>query len=277
MAAPKPVRYIRPNQPFSDWLKQLIDRRETLWFFIWKDLKVQYQKPVFGLLWSVFQPLVYFGIILSVMKFSGRTASVSEMPFSLYLISGLSVWNFTTSSILGAVNSIQSNAGIISKSFFPRFYLILSPVLKSTLDLLIMLLIVFALALYMQQPTTIGTIGFLIVSIMLVWTTTLGWSAIAASLVVSNRHIRHAIPVLLYAMIFALPVFYSMQKIDNQVLQTIYQFNPIAGAMDFLRSGFGMESPSIMTMASWSLQSLIWLTIGIIVYRRTEKTLADKV
>ncbi|MCF8275941.1 MAG: ABC transporter permease [Flavobacteriales bacterium] len=277
MAAPKPVRYIRPNQPFSDWLKQLIDRRETLWFFIWKDLKVQYQKPIFGLLWSVFQPLVYFGIILSVVKFSGRTASVSEMPFSLYLISGLSIWNFTTSSILGAVNSIQSNAGIISKSFFPRFYLILSPILKSTLDLLIMLLIVFALALYMQQPITFSTIGFLITSIMFVWTTTLGWSAIAASLVVSNRHIRHAIPVLLYAMIFALPVFYSMQKIDNQALQTIYQFNPIAGAMDFLRSGFGMESLSIMTMASWSLQSLIWLIIGIIVFRRTEKTLADKV
>lgn len=277
MAAPKPVRYIRPTQPFLDWIKQLIDRRETLWFFIWKDLKVQYQKPVFGLLWSVFQPLVYFGIILSVMKFSGRTASVSEMPFSLYLISGLSIWNFTTSSILGAVNSIQSNAGIISKSFFPRFYLILSPVLKSTLDLLIMLLIVFALALYMQQPTTIGTIGFLIVSIMLVWTTTLGWSAIAASLMVSNRHIRHAIPVLLYAMIFALPVFYSMQKIDNHVLQTIYQFNPIAGAMDFLRNAFGMESPSIMTMASLSTQSLLWLIIGIIVFRRTEKTLADNV
>ena len=277
MAAPKPVRYIRPNQPFSDWIKQLIDRRETLWFFIWKDLKVQYQKPIFGLLWSVFQPLVYFGIILSVMKFSGRTASISEMPFSLYLISGLSIWNFSTSSILGAVNSIQSNAGIISKSFFPRFYLILSPVLKSTLDLLIMLLIVFALALYMQKPITFSTIGFLIVSIMLVWTTTLGWSAIAASLVVSNRHIRHAIPVLLYAMIFALPIFYSMQKIDNQVLQTIYQFNPIAGAMDFLRSGFGMESPSIMTMASWSTQSFLWLIIGIIVFRRTEKTLADKV
>jgi ABC-type polysaccharide/polyol phosphate export permease len=129
----------------------------------------------------------------------------------------------------------------------------------------------------LHQPITLDIIDLWIASLFLVWTTTLGWSAIAASLVVSNRHIRHAIPVLLYAMIFALPVFYSMQKIDNQVLQTVYQFNPIAGAMDFLRSGFGMESASIITMASWSIQSLIWLTIGIIAFRRTEKTLADTV
>lgn len=276
MSAAKPIRYIRPKQSFSDWLRQLAERRETLWFFIWKDLKVQYQKPVFGLLWSVFQPLLYFGIILSVMQFSGRNSNISEMPFSLYLISGLAIWNFTTSSILGAVNSIQSNAGIISKSFFPRFYLILAPVLKSTFDFIIMLLIVLGFAVYFQQPFIISNLGFVLISLVIAMTTALGWSAIAASLVVANRHIRHAIPVLLYAMIFALPVFYSMQEIGNPLLQTAYQFNPIAGAMDLLRSSFGNEI-SLQPMLSWLLQSLIWLAIGVMIFRRTERTLADNV
>lgn len=276
MSAAKPVRYIRPKQSFPDWLRQLIERRETLWFFIWKDLKVQYQKPVFGLLWSVFQPMVYFGIILTVMQFSGRASNVSEMPFSLYLISGLAVWNFTTSSILGAVNSIQSNAGIISKSFFPRFYLILSPVLKSTFDFLTMLLIVVGFAVYFQQPFIISNLGFVLISMFIAITTALGCSAIAASLVVVNRHIRHAIPVLLYAMIFGLPAFYSMQEIRNPILQLAYEINPIAGAMDLLRSGFGTEI-SVQLTLSWLLQSMIWLVLGIIIFRKTERTLADNV
>jgi lipopolysaccharide transport system permease protein len=276
MSAAKPIRYIRSKQSFSDWLRQLVERRETLWFFIWKDLKVQYQKPVFGLLWSVFQPLVYFGIILSLMKFSGRSSSISEMSISLYLISGLAIWNFTTSSVLGAVNSIQSNAGIISKSFFPRFYLILAPVIKTTFDFIIMLLIVLGFAVYYQQPFIISNLGFVLISLLIAMTTVLGWSAIAASLVVTNRHIRHAIPVLLYAMIFALPVFYSMHEIGNPVLQTAYQFNPIAGAMDLLRSGFGAEN-TLRQMLSWLLQSVIWLVLGIILFRKTERTLADNV
>lgn len=237
---------------------------------------MQYQKPVFGLLWSVFQPLVYFGIILSVMQFSGRDSNISEIPFSLYLISGLAVWNFTTSCILGAVNNIQSNTGIISKSFFPRFYLILSPVLKSTFDFFIMLLIVLGFAVYFQQPFIISNLGFVLTSMVIAMTTALGCSAIAASLVVVNRHIRHAIPVLLYAMIFALPVFYSMQEIGNPILQTAYEFNPIAGAMDLLRSGFGTEC-SLQQMLYWLLQSVIWLALGIILFRRTERTLADNV
>lgn len=276
MSASKPIRYIRPKQSFSDWLRQLVARRETLWFFIWKDLKVQYQKPVFGLLWSVFQPLVYFGIILSVMQFSGRVASISDMPFSLYLISGLAVWNFTTSSILGAVNSIQSNAGIISKSFFPRFYLILSPVLKNAFDFLVMLLIMLGFAVYFQQPFNISNLGFGLISVFIAITTALGWSAIAGSLVVANRHIRHAIPVLLYAMIFALPVFYSVKEIGNPILQTAYEFNPIAGTMDLLRSSFGTEC-SLQQVLYWLLQSIIWLALGIILFRRTERTLADNV
>lgn len=276
MSAARPIRYIRPKQSFSDWLRQLIERRETLWFFIWKDLKVQYRKPVFGLLWSVFQPLVYFGIILSVMKFSGRTSTISEMPFSLYLISGLAIWNFTTSSILGAVNSIQSNAGIISKSFFPRFYLILAPVLKSTFDFLIMLLIVVGFAFYFQQPFILNNLGLVLISLVIAITMALGWSAIAASLVVANRHVRHAIPVLLYAMIFALPVFYSMQEIGNPILQTAYELNPVAGAMDLTRSGFGTVTSTRITF-SWLIQSFIWLTLGIIIFRRTERTLADNI
>jgi lipopolysaccharide transport system permease protein len=277
MADSRPIRHIRPHQPFLDWFRQLVERRETLWFFIWKDLKVQYQQPIFGLLWSVFQPLVYFGIILLVMHFSGRESNISNMPFALFLISGLAIWNFTSSSVLGSLNSIQSNAGIISKAYFPRFYLILSPVLKGSIDLLIMLMIVFGFALYFKAKITISAVLLVPFSIGICWFAALGWSAIAASLVVANRHVRHGIPVLLYAMIFALPVFYSMQSLENETVQTIYRLNPIAGSMDCFRAAFGGEVPASQTILFWALQSLGWLIIGILTFRKTEKTLADKV
>lgn len=141
---------------------------------------------------------------------------------------------------------------------------------------MIMLLIVIGFAIFYQQPFIISNLGFVLISVFIAMTTALGWSAITASLVVANRHIRHAIPVLLYAMIFALPVFYSIQEIGNPILQTVYEFNPIAGAMDLLRSGFGTEL-SFQMMLSWLLQSVFWLALGIILFRRTERTLADNV
>ena len=272
----KSVRQISANQPLSDWIRQVIDRRETLWFFVWRDLKVQYQQPIFGLLWSVFQPLVYFGVIL-LLRSTTTSMTESEMPFELYLISGLVFWNFTTSAVNGAIQSIQSNAGLISKSYFPKFYLILAPLLKSTLDLFVMFLIVLAFSFYLEQPLNGSALLFIPLALIMLWSMVLGCSAIAASAVVHNRHVRHAIPVLLYALIFALPVFYPMGKMNHEALNFLYMANPIAGAMDCFRTAFGGQVPAASSIGSWAVQAVIWLCIGIVAFRMTEKTLADKV
>lgn len=277
MSRQKPIRVIRANQPFSDWLKRLWLRRETLWFFVWKDLKVQYQKPVFGLLWSVFQPLVYFAVILSVIRCSGRTTSETEMPFELYLLCGLAIWNFTTSVILGGLNSMQSNAGLVTKASFPRLYLVLSPLIKSLFDLGIVLIIVLGAAVLLNTSISFLFPVYLLHSLLLILPISFGLACIASSLTVWNRHFRHAIPILLYAMIFVLPIFYSMNGIENKWLRFFYHFNPIAGAMEVLRSGFNPFLWDLNPMLVWSISSIAILIIGTFLFRRMERTLADEV
>lgn len=276
MAISKPVRHIKPKQSFSDWFKQLAERRETLLFFVWKDLKVQYQNPALGLLWSVFQPLVYFGIILVVMNVAERGSSNVELPFPLYLISGLAIWNFTTSAILGSINGIQANAGIISKAFFPRFYLVLAPIIKSSMDLGLSLCIVFAMALWLGHPISFSMLVALPLSVTTILMVGTGFSAIATSLVVRNRHVRHAIPIIMYAMLFALPVFYSTASLENPILDWVYRLNPIAGAMEILREGLG-SNIDFCVAVSWIAQSALWMVIGIVLFRSTEKKVADLV
>lgn len=277
MASSKPIRVIRANQSFTGWLSKIWQRRETLWFFVWKDLKVQYQKPVFGLLWSVFQPLVYFAVILSVIRFSGRNTSETQIPFELYLLCGLAIWNFTTSVILGSINSMQSNAGLVTKASFPRLYLVLSPLIKSIFDLSIVLVIVVVAALMFKVQLTLLLPLYLFISLLLILPISFGLACISSALVVWNRHFRHVIPILLYAMIFALPIFYSMDEIGNEQLQLLYRFNPIAGAMDVLRSSFSSANFSLNELLFWSLTSVCFAAIAIVLFRRMEKTLADEV
>ncbi len=276
MPSQKPIRVIRAKQPFSDWLKRLWQRRETLWFFVWKDLKVQYQQPIFGLLWSVFQPLIYFAVILSVIRFSGRTTAEMQMPFELYLLCGLAIWNFTTSVILGGMNSMQSNAGLVTKASFPKLYLILSPLIKSIFDLGIVLSIVLIAAISMKVQIPLLFPVHLLLSVLLILPVSFGFACISATLIVWNRHFRHAIPILLYATIFVLPIFYSMDKIENQWLRFFYHFNPIAGAMEVLRSGFNPFVWHLNPMLLWSISSIVVLIVGTFLFRRMERTLADE-
>jgi len=276
MPSQKRIRVIRAHQPFSDWLKRLWQRRETLWFFVWKDLKVQYQQPIFGLLWSVFQPLVYFAVILSVIRFSGRTTTETQMPFELYLLCGLAIWNFTTSVILGGMNSMQSNAGLVTKASFPRLYLILSPLIKSLFDLGIVLVLVLVATILLKAHISILLPVFILIALSLIVSASFGLACISATLVVWNRHFRHAIPILLYAMIFVLPIFYSMNEIDNNWLHILYSFNPIAGAMDVLRNSFNSTNPSLNQLIFWSIFSALFAVIGVGLFRDLERTLADE-
>ncbi len=277
MPSNKPVRFIRPTQPLSDWFLQIYLRRETLWFFVWKDLKVQFENPILGFVWSIFQPLVYFGLILLAISVSGREVLANEMHFSVYLVCGLAIWNFCTSAILGSVNSIQSNRGLVSKTAFPRLYLILSPIIRSSFDLVILLLISVGMGCVFGSNLTLESLYLLPVAIGLAWFTTVGWASIAAAVIIWNRHARHVIPILLYAMIFALPVFYTIHQVNNQLIELVYMLNPIAGSMEFLRAALGGVHPTVTQLLTWFGSSIASATLGLLLIKRMEKTLADKV
>lgn len=89
--------------------------------------------------------------------------------------------------------------------------------------------------------------------------------------------IRHAIPILMYAMLFALPVFYDLSSVDSQLLKTAYDLNPIAGAMDLFRTGFGTDQVPYFQATAWVIQSVFWLILGTMIFRNTERKLADLV
>lgn len=210
------------------------------------------------------------------MHFSGRSTVETGIPFELYLLCGLSIWNFVTSAIMGAINSMQSNAGLVSKASFPRLYLVLAPFIKSLFDLAIVFLIVVVASLLLQVPIGIELIVFLLATLALIIPTALGLASISVVLIVHNRHVRHVFPILLYALIFALPIFYSMHEMSNPWLQLAYRFNPIAGAMELLRTGFHPSDFCSNMLLPWLTTSAIIACLGLAMFKKTEQVLADQ-
>lgn len=199
-----------------------------------------------------------------------------KMPFSLYLIAGLSAWSFVTVSITRAVSNIQSNGNLISKSSFPRFYLVLSPVLKQSIDLVLALVLVIAFAAvsgYIWDD--FGRWMDFLAGFSIIWLTTLAGASIAVSAVVWNRHLRHVIPVLLHALLFIVPVLYPVTIGRSFWSQQFYMIHPLAGAIDSIRAPFG--GVSIKHVGFWLFQALIYLFVAVLIFRKTERTLADKV
>src|ERR1041384_1919777 len=116
--------------------KELWRYRELFYFFTWRDVKLRYKQTVLGFLWAVLQPLVMMAIFTF---FFGRTLNIpsQNIPYPVYVLSGLVVWNFFSTGLTGAAQSMVGNALIINKIYFPRLVIPVAAVLVSLFDFII--------------------------------------------------------------------------------------------------------------------------------------------
>lgn len=270
-------RHITVYRPLRDWLNQAVARRETLRILIWKDIRVQYGDVLLGLMWAVFQPLVYLLAIGALLRFGSTDVATGKTGHTVFLFSGIIVWNFISSSVTSSVNGIFNNSDIVSKVYFPRIYLILAPMARCALDFAVSfsLLILLALAEGMDfSPSLAYQIPLMV---LLLSCTSLGLASIASVAVVANRHVRHLIPVMMYAGLFIFPVFHTLQGIQDHRLSGIYHDNPVSASMTLLRSAMGIpfgHDSSIPVAVSAAIAVLL---TGVLSFKRMEKQLADRI
>ena len=91
--------------------------RELFYFFTWRDIKIKYKQTVLGFLWAILQPLL---MMIIFTLFFGRALNIpsQNLPYPVYVFSGLLVWNLFSTGLTTASNSMVSNAPIIKKIYF---------------------------------------------------------------------------------------------------------------------------------------------------------------
>src|ERR1700728_698369 len=109
---------------------ELWQHRELLYFLTWRDIKVRYKQTTLGVTWAIMQPLA---IALALAAFFGRVVHVPSvsLPYPVFALAGLVLWQFFAQALTGASNSVVANGQIISKVYFPRLFVPLSAVLAS--------------------------------------------------------------------------------------------------------------------------------------------------
>ena len=108
-------------------LRELWAYRELAGFLALRDVKVRYKQAVFGIGWAVFQPLA--GVVVFTIVFQ-RLADVQSdgLPYPIFAFVGLLVWTYTSGAVIKATQSLVSNAGLVTKVYFPRLLIPLAAV-----------------------------------------------------------------------------------------------------------------------------------------------------
>jgi len=249
-----------------------------------KDLKIRYSRPMLGFLWAFLSPLltviifyIVFGLFLKV--------KTEEVPFVLYLMSGIFPWVFFQDSVLKSTTSLMDNKNLIRESGFPNYLVPVSIVLANFINFLPSLLIVMASSLFILKTLPVFII-FLPFVLAIHLAVSIGFSVLASILYVKWRDLKYLLEAMLFLFFYLTPVCYSLSTVKGSislVLFKVYLYNPLVGILILYRisflKGFTNEMDKYMTLSLVVAIQLIFIALIFIaafyLYRKNKDTIND--
>ena len=263
-------------KPKKGWqlvdFKELSEYRDLFYFLVARDIKVRYKQTVLGGLWAIMLPL-FLTIVFTF--FFGMLAKLPSdgIPYPLFYFSGMVAWTYFTVTISDAAKSLIKDANLISKIYFPRMIIPLTPVIASLLDLSIAFVVLIGMMLYFQIYPTIMVL-YLPLLVILMMLTASGVGMLLAALNAKYRDIGYTIPFLLQVWMFVSPVVYPASLVPEKY-HLIYALNPMSGIIEGFRSVLlGSTFPAQMLTVS-ALVSIGLFIIGLFYFKQTERYFAD--
>lgn len=270
---------IQANQwSFAQSLKDIRSQKDVLFSFFRRDVKVRYVQTRLGFLWALAQPL------LSVWVFTFLFQSVLDLPmgevnYPIFAFAGVICWTYFSKAITTGGQSMIASQALIKKVWFPKVLLPLSKTLVGMVDWILGILVLTVLALSSDggalQPLTIV---YVVLSLFLLWMTSLGWSLWVSATSIRYRDVQQVIPVAIQLGFFITPVVVPTELLLSALPESweaLIYFNPLVGAMEVLRAGFLPTSVSAYTLYISAPMAAILALSGWMYFSSVERKMPD--
>lgn len=261
------------KQRLFDW-RELWQYRELFYFFTWRDVKIKYKQTALGFLWAVLQPLAMMVIFTF---FFGRTLKIpsQQLPYPVFVFSGLLIWNMFSSGLTSSANSMVNNAQIIKKIYFPRLIIPVSSIFVAFFDFLMAFMLFVVLLLFFRQPVSVDAVWCWPLAVIISIISTLGPGSWLAALNVKYRDFRYVIPFLVQVMFFLTPVLYPITLLGHPALRYALAASPMYAAVELFRIPLTGHFPDPVLLAISLASAILLLVVGLVYFKRTEDFFAD--
>ncbi|MFO8061877.1 MAG: ABC transporter permease [bacterium] len=252
----------------------LIRRLELLWFLTKREIVIRYKQTLLGSIWIILQPLLVI-LTFSIVFRKNITDLPYNIPYSIYVFSGLIFWNFFRGSIITGQTSLLRNINIITKIYFPRIIIILSSVFAYIIDLLIILIMFFLFAWF--KNVDILDIHLLLIFIPLVIGIVLiiGITIILSILVIFFRDVQYIVAFLMQILLFLTPIIYSSKFLPEKY-RFLIDWSPVSIIINNVRSVlFEGSLTNLPGLIMTFLYSSILLILAVFFLIKTERIIGD--
>jgi len=248
--------------------------REILYMLVLRDLKARTKQAYLGYAWILIQPLLLTGVFaVLVQQVLGR-GDLSDIPYPVFLMAGVISWQFFANSLNESTESLVKNVDLVRQVYFPREILAIYPIFARLVDVVIgcAALAVFMIVWHVPVSGWVFLVPFILIVEML-FASACGLLLSAAN--VGWRDISRGLPLVLFLMLYAVPVLYPPDRMPRAV-RPLYDLNPIAHLVDAFRTAIvGPQSPDLGGLAILALLGVIAIVVAQRIFSVFDGVLAD--
>lgn len=251
----------------------------TKWIQFWdliylltrKEIALKYKRTVFGIFWSLLNPLllacVYFVAFKIFMRFHIEN-------YTFFLLSALFPWTWFSASVLIGSRSLIDNVSLIKKIVFPRELLIASVIFAQLINLLFSIPIIGVLAYLQGSHISWLWVPCIFLYILIQFCLTFGITLLVAMLNTYFRDVEYLVGVMINLLFWMTPIIYPMDNIPVK-FQKYFLLNPFTSVINLWRELFMNNQIIWRDVAVSSLMGALFLGLGFLIFRKMERRLDE--
>jgi lipopolysaccharide transport system permease protein len=200
----------------------------------------------------------------------------TEVPYPLFAYCGLLTWNFSASALRTAVGSLTSNAGLVTKIYFPREIFPFSAMLVGLVDLVVGSSVLVVLMTWYRLPPS----PYIVLLPVVILVHAMFTAAVALFVAMANlfyRDVKYIFEVAITLWMFATSVLYPVRSMGGK-LGTVLKLNPMTAIIDAYRDViFGRHTPDWASLGAAGAISAVALLMAWVTFHRSEFEFAERI
>lgn len=240
-----------------------------------REISVRYKQTALGITWTVLQPIVSTAIFSVIFGILARFPS-GEIPYPVFVFSGLLIWQYFSRSLSDGCGSIVAYGGMLSKIYFPRILLPLIGPIANAVDLFISLTVLITIMLALGLTPSWALI-FIPIVVLLAGAFAYAIALILAPLNALYRDIGIVVPYALQMLLFMTPILFPSEIVPER-FRILLDFHPIATLVSLMRHlVVGAPAPSLLAITFLLGVLAVLLVLGVRTLTSLEATLVDRI
>ncbi|MCU0285426.1 MAG: ABC transporter permease [Acidobacteria bacterium] len=260
------MRFILDIKKFA---KLIYHKRGAIYELARRDFEGQYKKTYLGIVWGFIHPLSYVILLLLVFTLGLRSNPGKDVPFVVYLISGMIPWQFFSGTLGSLSKVVSSHSYLIKKGDLNLAILHVAKILSNLVTHVILIIICFIVCRFYHFPLGVHSLQIIYyLMAMCLLLLGLGWITSSTSMFIED--IADVVTVFIQFGFWFSPIIWNIALVP-QKFQWIVKLNPvfyiISGYRDSLIYGTPVFVKPGESLYFWVVTSVV-LMAGAVIFRR---------